>query len=137
MARPTDDPKRSLMAVRLSEDDVRTLARLAAEGDCTPSEVLRRLVREKSGSVSPERWQQRADKAQYEAEALTRGAHFLAGETFRLEKKAAEAGEAPDDKTVHLIGLLRFAAEWVMEHAKEARDELAKTSELQRRLGEG
>src|SRR5713226_2446577 len=50
MARPTNDPKPALMTVRLSEDDRRTLARLASVGGCSPSEALRRLLRGHNGA---------------------------------------------------------------------------------------
>ena len=46
MARPTTDPKRKALTVRLNADDMRKLARMARQAKCTKGEVVRRLVRD-------------------------------------------------------------------------------------------
>jgi hypothetical protein len=49
MARPTTDPKRRVLIMRVSNGDVRALSRLAKQWKCSRSEVLRRLLREAAG----------------------------------------------------------------------------------------
>ena len=45
MARPTTDPKPRVLVMRLSDNDVRALSRIAKQWKCSRSEVLRRLLR--------------------------------------------------------------------------------------------
>jgi hypothetical protein len=45
MARPTTDPKPLVMTLKLSEDDLRAVKRLAKAWKCSRGEVLRRLLR--------------------------------------------------------------------------------------------
>src|SRR2546421_414773 len=72
MVRPTTDPKRRTLLIRVSERDLRMLSRLAVTWKCSRSEVVRRLVRAAAGNVA---WRRRAAPSRSRVPGDRRHAH--------------------------------------------------------------